>query len=69
MRGPFHIVALAAVQARLGNTDEALAQLERVLTMPARFSAASLRNHYMFRPLHDDPEFLALLEREPGRVF
>jgi serine/threonine-protein kinase len=69
MRAPFHIFALAAVHARLGETTEALAQLERVLTMPARFSAASIREHYMLRPLFDNAEFLALLEREPGRVF
>jgi tetratricopeptide (TPR) repeat protein len=69
MRAPFHIFARAAVHARLGDTAEALAQLERVLTMPARFFAASIREHYMSRPLLGDLEFLALLEREPGRVF
>jgi tetratricopeptide (TPR) repeat protein len=69
MRAPFHVFALAVVYARMGEKAEALAELERVLTMPARFSEASLREHYMLRPLHGDPEFLALLEREPGRIF
>jgi serine/threonine-protein kinase len=67
--GPEYLFVLAAVHARVGETEEALAILERVLTIPSRFSAAKLRTHYLLTPLHDDPAFLALLEREPGRVF
>jgi tetratricopeptide (TPR) repeat protein len=69
LAGPHFLLALASVHARFGEVEEAVALLERLLTIPSRFSAISLRNHYLLRPLHDEPEFLALLEREPGRVF
>jgi serine/threonine-protein kinase len=69
LAGPHFLLTLASVQARFGETQEALALLERLLTIPSRFSANSLRNHYLLRPLHNDPAFQALVDREPGRVF
>jgi TolB-like protein/Tfp pilus assembly protein PilF len=67
--GPGHLFALAAVHARVGNTEEALAALERLLTIPSTFSAIQLRSHFLLAPLHADTDFRALLNREPGRVF
>lgn len=69
LSGPFHLFALAAVHAQLGDTEEALAILERLLTIPSRYSAGSLRLEFLLKPLHDDPAFMELLQREPGRVF
>lgn len=69
LAGPDHLFALAAVHARLGEDDEALAILERLLTIPSLYSAGNLRNHYLLAGLKSDPAFLDLLERVPGRVF
>jgi TolB-like protein/Tfp pilus assembly protein PilF len=67
--GPVHLFALAAVHARLGNTEEALTALEQLLTIPSTFSATQLRSHFLLAPLQPDTGFLGLLDREPGRVF
>jgi serine/threonine-protein kinase len=69
LAGPVSLLPLAGVHARIGNTGEALVILEQLLTMPSRYSAGNLRHHYLLAPLHDDPTFIGLLEREPGRVF
>jgi len=69
LTGPSQLFALAAVHARFGEVQEAVEILERLLTVPSRYSAPMLREHYLLRPLWDEPAFLALLEREPGRVF
>lgn len=69
MAGPNFLFALGLVRAQVGDSGGALRVLENLLTIPSRYSAGNLRNHYLLLPLHDDPEFLVLLEREPGRVF
>ncbi len=67
--GPHQLFTLAVVYARFGEVQEALDILERLLTIPSEFSAAKLRTHYLLTPLHEDPSFLNLMEREPGSVF
>jgi len=67
--GTRRLFDLAVVHAHLGETAAAVEVLDRLLTVASRFSAAMLRKHYLLRPLWDDPAFLELLEREPGRVF
>ncbi|MHB1192278.1 MAG: BTAD domain-containing putative transcriptional regulator [Longimicrobiales bacterium] len=67
--GPFLLFTLAGVRARLGDVEGAVENLERILMVPSRYSAPMLRRHYLLRPLWDEPLFLGLLEREPGRVF
>lgn len=67
--GTEQLFTLAAVLARCGEVEESIRILERLLTVPSRLSAPNLRNHYLLRPLWNEPAFLDLLEREPGRVF
>jgi len=67
--GQGYLFSLAAVLARFGEIEEAVAILERLLTIPSRYSAPVLRRHYLLRPLWTEPSFVDLLEREPGRVF
>jgi hypothetical protein len=67
--GPVHLFSLSAVLARFVEIEEAVAILERLLTVPSRYSAPVLRRHYLLRPLWNEPSFVDLLEREPGKVF
>jgi serine/threonine-protein kinase len=69
LHGPMQLFALAAVQARVGNRQEALDILERLLTMPSLYTVAKLRTNYLLTSLHDDLAFIELVEREPGTVF
>jgi TolB-like protein/Flp pilus assembly protein TadD len=67
--GPFFLFDLAAVHAKLGEVQEAVAVLEDLLSAPARFAPNQLEDHFRLRPLHDDPSFQALMDRERERVF
>jgi len=67
--GPVYLFSLSAVLTRFGEIEEAVAILERLLTIPSPYSAPMLRRHYLLRPLWNEPSFVDLLEREPGRVF
>ena len=69
LSAPFHLLTLAAVLSRFGEVEEAVQILERLLTVPSRYSAPMLRNHYLLQPLWNEPAFLEVLEREPGRLF
>jgi tetratricopeptide (TPR) repeat protein len=69
LSGPFHLFTLAGVLAGFGEVEEAVEILERLLTVPSRYSAPMLRTHHLLRSLWHEPAFLDLLEREPGRVF
>ena len=56
-QGPFN---LACIEARLGNKDEALAQLERAAELDPDAVAKFAPNDEDFASLMDDPRFLAL---------
>jgi tetratricopeptide (TPR) repeat protein len=56
-QGPFN---LACIEARLGNKDEALAQLERAAELDPEAVAKFAPNDEDFASLMDDPRFLAL---------
>jgi TolB-like protein/Flp pilus assembly protein TadD len=60
---PGFVEELAAVYVRLGRQDEAIEQLEYVLTVPSYFTVASLRIDPTWDPLRDHPRFQALLEQ------
>jgi serine/threonine-protein kinase len=67
--GPQYLFNLAAVHARLGEADQALAVLEDLLSAPALFAPNMLEGHFRLRPMQDDPRFKALMDRERDRVF
>jgi len=56
-QGPFN---LACIEARLGNRDEALAQLERTAELDRDAVAKYAASDEDFASLRDDPRFLAL---------
>ena len=75
--GPAPIEVLARVAARLGETDRAIAALEKLLSIPSEGALASrvpltpalLRLDPMFDPLRDHPRFQELiLEPRPGSL-
>jgi serine/threonine-protein kinase len=53
---------LAAVYVQLGRQDEAIDQLEYLLTVPSYLTVASLRIDPTWDPLRDHPRFHKLLE-------
>jgi hypothetical protein len=60
---PGFVEELAAIYARLGRQDEAIEQLEYLLTVPSYLTVASLRIDPTWDPLRDHPRFQALLEQ------
>lgn len=69
MMGSHPLFELAAVHARFGEVDEAVDVLEELLSAPSHFSPNMLEVHYRLRPIHDDPRFKALMDRERDKVF
>lgn len=59
----------AAVHARLGETDMAVAVLKDLLSAPSPYTPNMLERHWRLRPIRDDPQFKALMDRERDRVF
>jgi tetratricopeptide (TPR) repeat protein len=53
----------ARILSRLGATDEALAQIERLLAGPSLFSVHELSLSPDFDPLRNDPRYRALVEK------
>ena len=69
MDGPTSIETLARVSAKMGETDRAIATLQKLLSIPykgqfaeAPLTPALLRLDPMFDPLRNDPRFKALTE-------
>jgi TolB-like protein/Flp pilus assembly protein TadD len=59
---PGFVEELAAVYVRLGRRDEAIDQLEYLLTVPSYLTVASLRIDPTWDPVRDHTRFQALLE-------
>jgi TolB-like protein/Flp pilus assembly protein TadD len=64
---PGFVEELAAIYARLGRRDEAIEQLEYLLTVPSYVTLASLRIDPTWDPLRDHPRFQVLLEQNESR--
>jgi TolB-like protein len=60
-RGGYRVIDLARIYAMTGRTDEAIEQLEYVMSIPADLSAWELRLDPMWDPLRGDPRFEALI--------
>ena len=69
MIGPHALFHLAAVLSRVGHVHEALDVLEQLLSVPSRYPAAVLENHFLLEPLWNNPRFQALIEAERNQVF
>lgn len=59
--GPEYLELLAAIYAWVGDEDEALDLIERLLAMPSKLSRASLAVHPRWDPLRGNPRFERLL--------
>ena len=72
MTGPIPIEILARVAARMGESDRAIAALQKVLSTPysgsfafgVPLTPALLRLDLMFDPLRNDPRFLKLCQEK-----
>jgi tetratricopeptide (TPR) repeat protein len=64
LHGPKHLIDLACIYTMVGDYDDALELLERLVVMPAGVHAKILEISPVFAPMRDDPRFLALIERE-----
>ena len=53
----------AMAYAELGDVDQAVAELEYLLTVPSPITPYSLRDRQAWLPIRDDPKFQALLAR------
>lgn len=60
-RGAYRVTDLARIYAMTGRVDEAIEQLERVMSIPADLSAWDLRLDPTWDPLRGDPRFDALI--------
>ena len=59
----FRLKDLAQIYVMVGEYDEAIGQLEHLLSVPAHFSAPYLKADPTWNPLRSHPGFLALLEK------
>ncbi len=60
-RGGHRVVDLARIYVMTGRNDEAIEQLEYIMSIPADMSAWELRLDPMWDPLRGDPRFAALV--------
>lgn len=63
--GTFHLQSAAVVFVRTGAYEEAIDQLELLLTVPSETSRALFRLDPAWDPLRDNPRFQKLIEGEP----
>ena len=59
----FRLKDLAQIYVMVGEHDDAIGQLERLLSIPAFFSAGYLKADPAWNALRDHPRFVALLEK------
>ena len=64
--GPLLIEDLAAIQAKVGEHDAAIANIARLMAMPAYISAPLLRIDPKWAPLRSDPRFRTLAGMTSG---
>jgi hypothetical protein len=57
------VMVMASVYTKAGRYDDALDELEYLLSIPSPFTARLLAITPDFAPLHDYPRFQALLEK------
>ncbi len=62
-RGPEGLQTLARVYTMVGDYGAAVAQLDRLLSIPSEISVPLLRIDPAWDPLRDDPRFQALLDK------
>jgi TolB-like protein/Flp pilus assembly protein TadD len=60
-RGGYRVIDLARIYAMTGRVDEAIEQLDYVMSIPADLSAWELRLNPTWEPLRGDPRFEALI--------
>jgi TolB-like protein/Tfp pilus assembly protein PilF len=60
-------IARAEVLMVVGRTDEALAEIKRLLTIPVGLTVWMLRQEPTWDPLRDDPRFKAMVAKESGQ--
>jgi TolB-like protein/Flp pilus assembly protein TadD len=60
-RGGYRVIDLARIYTMIGRRDEAIEQLEYVMSIPADISVWELRLDPMWDPLRGDPRFEALI--------
>src|SRR5204862_8260342 len=67
--GPLYLSQLAAVEAKVGETESSLNHLEQLLAAPAGYavSAASLRFDPAWDPLRKDPRFQRVVASHPPK--
>ncbi len=63
VQGPARVAALAEIYVMFGQYDEAVDQLELLLSHPNYIRAGWLRLDPIWDPLRNDPRFQALLEK------
>jgi tetratricopeptide (TPR) repeat protein len=61
--GPMYTINMAHIYTALGRNDEALALIERLLTIPAGLMPHELKTDPAWAPLRNDPRFQALISR------
>jgi hypothetical protein len=66
--GPWTMGRHNLVLVRLGETDAALAELERLLARPSMLSVYELRLNPLWDPIRNDPRFQALLAKYANPV-
>lgn len=69
LAAPYHVFFLAAVYARIGRVSDALSTLDRLLSVPSRYSPFRVERDFLMAPIRDMPEFRELMEKHRGRVF
>jgi hypothetical protein len=59
---------LAEIYTIIGNQDDAIDQLELLLSMPSEVSVAYLKIDSMFDPLRDNPRFQKMIQKYSKKV-
>ena len=62
---PFAEIALAIVQAQIGDIDSAISALPHLLEVPNGETCGDLRINPLWDPLRNDPRFQKLCEEKP----
>jgi len=65
--GAWRLLPMAEIYAMVGYNDEALEQIEELLTIPVNVNATWIRQHALFDRIRNDPRFEELLRKhEPS---